>query len=77
MSLLVEAGADVNAATALAGWTPLHLVAERGREMPDIMAAMIDRGADVNALNQREAKFNIALLRFLMVIYIFADPKEG
>ena len=25
-------------------------------------------------LNQREAKFNIALLRFLMVIYICADP---
>ena len=49
VSLLMEAGADVNGATALAGWTPLHLVAERGREMPDIMAAMIDRGADVNA----------------------------
>ena len=31
---------------------------------------------DTNAkLNQREARFNIALLRFLMVIYICADPK--
>ena len=51
-----EHGADVNAATAAVGWTPLHLAAllsaqkhEYGPDVQEIVQTLIDRGANVNA----------------------------
>lgn len=46
--MLIERGADVNAATAVAGWTPLHF-AVLHRDEPEIVAALVRRGANVNA----------------------------
>ena len=55
-NLLVEHGADVNAATAAVGWTPLHLAAllsaqehDYGPDVQEIVQTLIDRGANVNA----------------------------
>ena len=45
--LLIEAGADVNVATAAIGWTPLHLAADLNR--PEVAEALLRRGARVNA----------------------------
>ena len=45
--LLLDAGADVNAATDIVGWTPLHLAATS--ERPEIVQALLARGADPNA----------------------------
>ena len=44
---LMARGADVNAATAIAGWTPLHMAAARNR--PRVVSALLTHGADVNA----------------------------
>ena len=45
--MLIGHGADVNTATALVAWTPLHLAASLNK--PDIVTALIARGAKVNA----------------------------
>ena len=45
--LLLDAGADVNAATDIVGWTPLHLAA--GGESSTSVEALVARGADPNA----------------------------
>ena len=57
--MLLERGADVNAATAAVGWTPLHLAAHLsgvgyaygydGPDVLDIVQQLIERGADVGA----------------------------
>ena len=52
VSLLVEGGADVNAA-GLSGATPLHDAALKGRV--EIAKLLIDKGANVNALNRYNA----------------------
>ena len=46
-ALLLEAGADVGAATAVAGWTPLHIAAVRWS--PGVVSNLIEQGATVNA----------------------------
>ena len=51
-NLLLEQGANANAATAAMGWTPLHLAAylsDSGVEVLDIVQTLIERGADVGA----------------------------
>ena len=51
-NVLLEHGADINAATATVGWTPLHLAAHLSGPDPEaleIVQALIERGADVNA----------------------------
>ena len=58
-NMLLERGADVNAATAAVGWTPLHLAAHLsgvgyaygydGPDVLDIVQQLIERGADVGA----------------------------
>ena len=58
-NMLLERGADVNAATAAVGWTPLHLAAHLsgvgyaygydGPDVLDIVRQLIERGADVGA----------------------------
>ena len=58
-NMLLERGADVNAATAAVGWTPLHLAAHLSRvgyaygydgpDVLDIVQQLIERGADVGA----------------------------
>lgn len=44
---LIARGADVNAATAIVGWTPLHVAAALNR--PRLVSALLTHGADVNA----------------------------
>ena len=44
---LIARGADVNAATAIVGWTPLHVAA--ALESPRLVSALLTHGADVNA----------------------------
>ena len=44
---LIARGADVNAATALVAWTPLHVAAALNK--PRVVSALLTRGADVNA----------------------------
>ena len=44
---LIARGADVNAATALVAWTPLHFAAALNK--PRVVSALLTRGADVNA----------------------------
>ena len=62
-NLLIERGADVNAATLVMGWTPLHLAAylsdevywrrkglgEYAAAVLELAQTLIDHGADVNA----------------------------
>ena len=64
-NLLLEHGADVNAATRVMGWTPLHLAARldvagelepeemakqaRAADVFELVQALVERGADVNA----------------------------
>lgn len=45
--MLIEHGADVNAATTIAGWTPLHIAVSL--DSPEIVLALLKHGADVNA----------------------------
>ena len=49
-NVLLEHGADVNAATPAMGWTPLHLAAYLdGEDALEIVQTLIERGANVNA----------------------------
>ena len=47
VDLLIEKEADINAG-GLAGWTALHLAAQRGHEK--IVEQLIANGAEINAL---------------------------
>jgi ankyrin repeat protein len=57
--VLIEKGADVNAAEAteatLTGVAPLHLAAQRGH--PEMVAFLLAKGADLNALMKRRNSF--------------------
>ncbi len=54
VEILIEHGADVNAAAGVTGKTPLHTAAERGR-LP-IVELLIAEGADVNARDNVNAR---------------------
>lgn len=53
LSLLVEAKYDVNMKASGSGDTPLHVAARGGKDNLDAVMALVDAGADVNALNGR------------------------
>jgi ankyrin repeat protein len=54
---LISQGADVNA-TEADGATPLHLAAER--EDVDVVRALLQRGANVNAANRYGVMLTVA-----------------
>lgn len=51
--LLIEAGADVNAASSITGYTPLHIALRQNRTTSEdslkLVKLLLDKGADVNA----------------------------
>ena len=58
MSVLIEAGADLEAATWETGLRPLHLAAASGRAAP-LIAALLDAGADTSARTKARAAHSI------------------
>jgi len=53
-TLLLDAGADVNARTGENGWTPLHVAAMQSNK--DVSKILVDRGADLDAKNNNNRK---------------------
>ena len=60
-TLLLDAGAYVNARTGESGWTPLHIAAMKSNQ--DVGKILIDRGADLQAENKNNRKTPIVIAR--------------
>jgi len=61
-TLLLDAGADVNARTETNGWTALHIAAMHSNK--DVSKILIDRGADLDAVNNNNRKTPLVVAQF-------------